>query len=73
MLAIGGLFVEPLKRLLTGLLDGLSPALAKSVPTWLNHETVALASYAGCGLLFIAGSLLYPDEAQPLQKQAPLE
>ena len=67
--AIPVLFIEKLQRLAAGVsLDDTEPltkaqaAALEVVKVWLNNPTAALAVYGLCVVLFIAGSLLFPDK-----------
>ena len=55
LFAIAGLFVESLQSM-------LQPILEEATATVVNPQSVALSVYGICIVLFIAGSLLFPDE-----------
>lgn len=65
LLAIAALFVDPLQGALA---EGFGVEVA-AIAGWLNNSTVPLAVYALCVILFVAGSLFFPDRAQPDQTQ----
>ena len=55
--AIAGLFLETIRELLPVGLHGV-----------ISAESIALAVYAACVVLFVAGSLLFPDrDTQPVE------
>ena len=60
LLALFGLFVEPLQ---TEIVRRWAVSDVQ-VKAWLNAQTIALATFAFCGLLFVSGSLLFPDRTE---------
>jgi SSS family solute:Na+ symporter len=67
--ALPVLFIDKLQRLAAGVsldlktdqLNEIQTAAITDVEVWLNKPTVALAVYGICVVLFVAGSLLFPD------------
>ncbi|MBD3675823.1 MAG: sodium:solute symporter family protein [Planctomycetaceae bacterium] len=53
MLAIAGLFLESLRQISPKFLTG-----------YISAESVALSVYVACVILFVAGSLIYPDSEE---------
>jgi len=57
LFAVSGLFLKPLQNALAEWLD----LPADVIEYWLNDGSVGLATYVLCGMLFVAGSLAWPD------------
>ena len=57
--AVLALFEKPLQNAATRLFA----VPQQDAASWINSQTIALCTYVLCLLLFIAGSLLYPDAA----------
>ena len=62
LLAISGLFVEPVQ-------DWYEAEYGASITYWFNGPSLTLAIFGICILLFVAGSLLFPDREQLLTAQ----
>lgn len=60
LLAISGLFVESIQNWYSNQYGG-------SIAGWFNGPTVTLAVYVACIVLFIVGSVLFPD---PIESEA---
>jgi SSS family solute:Na+ symporter len=78
---LGGLFaILGLSVVREGLLTLLFPAAAadkarflelkSSVEVWFNEQTVGLAVYVVCLVLFVVGSLLFPDPPKTAEQEA---
>jgi SSS family solute:Na+ symporter len=57
LFALPTLFLEPIQQLAAE----ISGRPVEGVTTWLNNQTIGLGTYAMCLMLFIAGSLFFPD------------
>ena len=64
LLAVLGLFVNALRSTLAGIVG----RDASELEVWINAQTVALSVFGVCIMLFVLGSLLFPDH-QPKNSQ----